>query len=52
MDLANQGHQGIVKTKQLIRDKERFPGIDKMAEQKVQNSLSCKAATENHDYVY
>ena len=45
VDLAHQGHQGIVKTKQLIRDKVSFPGIDKMAEQKVQNCLSCQAAT-------
>ena len=45
MDLAHQGHQGIVKTKQLIRDKVWFPGIDKMAEQKVQNCLSCQAVT-------
>ena len=45
VDLAHQGHQGIVKTKQLIRDKVWFPAIDKMAEQKVQNCLSCQAAT-------
>ena len=45
VDLAHQGHQGIVKTKQLIRDKVWFPGIDKMAEQKVQNCLSCQAVT-------
>ena len=45
VDLAHQGHQGIVKTKQLIRDKVWFPGIDKMAEQKVQNCLSCQVAT-------
>ena len=45
VDLAHQGHQGIVKTKQLIRDKLWFPEIDKMAEQKVQNCLSCQAAT-------
>ena len=45
VDLAHQGHQGIVKRKQLIGDKVWFPGMDKMAEQKVQNRLSCKAAT-------
>lgn len=37
LDLAHEGHQGIVKTKQLIRDKVWFPRIDKMAEEKVKN---------------
>jgi len=31
VDLAHGGHQGIVKTKQLIRDKVWFRGIDKLA---------------------
>ena len=44
VDLAHGGHQGIVKTKQLIRDKVWFPGIDKLAEEKVKNCLSCQAA--------
>ena len=35
VDLAHGGHQGIVKTKQLIRDKVWFLGIDKLAEEKV-----------------
>ena len=39
VDLARGGHQGIVKTKQLIRDKVWFPGIDKLAEEKVKNSF-------------
>jgi len=43
--LAHGGHQGIVKTKQLIRDKVWFPGIDKLAEEKVKNCLSCQAAS-------
>ena len=45
VDLAHGGHQGIVKTKQLIRDKVWFPGIDKLAEEKVKNCLSCQAAS-------
>ena len=31
VDLAHGGHQGIVKTKQLIIDQVWFPGIDKLA---------------------
>jgi len=45
VDLAHGGHQGIVKTKQLIRDKVWFPEIDKLEEEKVKNCLSCQAST-------
>ena len=45
VDLAHGGHKGIVKTKQLIRDKVWFPGIDKLAEEKVKNCLSCQVAS-------
>ena len=45
VDLAHGGHQGIVKTKQLIRDKVWLPGIDKLADEKVKNCLSCQAAS-------
>ena len=45
VDLAHQGHQGMVKTKQLIRDKVWFPGIDNLVEEKVKNCLSCQAST-------
>ena len=45
VDLAHQGHQGMVKTKQLIKENLWFPGIDRMAEEKMNNCLSCQAAT-------
>ena len=45
VDLAHQGHQGMVKTKQLIRDKVWFPGIDNLVEEKVKNCLSSQAST-------
>ena len=45
VELAHLGHQGIVKTKQLTRDKVWFPGIDKLTEDKVKNCPSCQAAT-------
>ena len=33
--LAHEGHQGLVKTKKLLREKVWFPGIDAMVEQAV-----------------
>lgn len=44
--LAHSGHQGIVKTKQLLRETVWFPGIDKMVEDMVSRCLACQAA--NH----
>ena len=35
INLAHAGHQGIVKTKALLRSKVYFPGIDRMAEDAV-----------------
>ena len=35
IEIAHASHQGIVKTKQLIREKVWFPGIDKKVEQKI-----------------
>ena len=40
LDIAHQGHQGIVKTKQLLRSKVWWPGIDKDAEKLVVNCLA------------
>lgn len=34
LDLAHAGHQGIVKTKSLIRSKVWYPGIDKQVERR------------------
>ena len=45
VDIAHEGHQGIVKTKQLIRQKVWFPGIDYMVEEKVNACLPCQATT-------
>ena len=47
VELAHLGHQGIVKTKQLVRDKRWFPGIDKLTEDKVKNYLSCQYLSSN-----
>ena len=45
IELAHVGHQDIVKTKRLIREKVWFPGTDKMVKEKVDNCLACQAAT-------
>ena len=45
VQLAHVGHQGIVKTKQLIREKVWFPGIDQMVKDRIDNCLACQAVT-------
>jgi hypothetical protein len=45
IDIAHEGHQGIVKTKQLIRTKVWFPGIDRLVEQTVSTCIPCQACT-------
>ena len=39
--LAHVGHQGMVKTKQLLRSRVWFPWIDAMVEQKVNKCREC-----------
>ena len=43
VDLAHEGHQGIVKTKALLREKVWFPGVDKMVQDKIERCIPCKA---------
>jgi transposase InsO family protein len=45
VELSHEGHQGIVKTKQLIREKVWFPGIDNMTAQLIKGCTACQAAT-------
>ena len=40
--IAHEGHLGIVKTKQLIRDRVWFPGIDAMVENEISQCISCQ----------
>ena len=40
--LAHAGHQGIVKTKSLLRETVWFPGIDNMVEKAVADCLPCQ----------
>ena len=45
IDLAHEGHQGIEKTKSLLREKVWFPGINSEVEKKVKSCLACQATT-------
>ena len=45
VDLAHEGHQGIVKTKALLREKVWFAGINDLTEKKVKSCITCQAAT-------
>ena len=39
------GHQGVIKTKQLVREKVWFSGIDTMVERICKECIMCQAAT-------
>ena len=41
--LAHEGHQGLVKTKKLLREKVWFPGMDAMVERAVKQCLACQS---------
>ena len=45
IQIAHEEHQGVVKTKQLLRTKVWFPGIDKLAEATVRSCVACQATT-------
>ena len=46
VQMAHEGHQGIVKTKQLLRSTMWFPNIDATVERAIANCLPCQAATD------
>jgi hypothetical protein len=45
LSLAHEGHLGVVKTKQLLREKVWFPRIDYKVDQLIKNCLACQSAT-------
>ena len=45
VDIAHEGHMGIVKTKALLREKVWFPCMDKMVENKIKACLPCQVVT-------
>ena len=42
--IAHEGHQGIVRTKQLLHEKVYFPNIDKLVEETCKSCIPCLAA--------
>ena len=51
IELAHEGHQGIAKTKALLRSKVWFPNMDKMTEDAVRKCLPCEVNNNrlNHE---
>ena len=45
VDIAHEGHLGIVKTKALLQEKVWFPCMDKMVETKSKACLTCQVVT-------
>ena len=50
VDIAYHSHQGIVKTKQLIRGKVWFPGTDKLVEETMRSCFPCQASNPTHSH--
>ena len=46
LELAHEGHQGIVKMKERLRSKVWWPGVDKDAEQKCRECYGCQLVTK------
>ncbi|XP_068675612.1 uncharacterized protein [Montipora foliosa] len=45
VNLAHEGHQGLVKTKSLLREKVWFPNIDRLVEVRVKSCDACLVTT-------
>ena len=45
IDIAHEGHMGVVKTQALIREKVWFPKISRLVEEKVKSCLACQVTT-------
>uniref|UniRef100_T1IKN6 RNA-directed DNA polymerase n=1 Tax=Strigamia maritima TaxID=126957 RepID=T1IKN6_STRMM len=46
LDIAHEGHQGIVKTKALIRSKVWWPGIDAQIEERIADCIQCQTQAQ------
>ena len=46
VNISHEGHQGILKMKQLLHSAVWFPGMDRMTEDIVRSCLPCQAATQ------
>ena len=47
IQIAHEGHQGMVKTKQLLRSYVWFPGIKKKTETFINSCLACQAVNDS-----
>ena len=47
LELAHEGHQGIVKTKERLRSKVWWSGLDKQAEKKCKHCYGCQLTTKH-----
>jgi transposase InsO family protein len=47
LDICHEAHLGIVKSKQLLRTKVWFPGIDRSMERKVAGCIPCQASVRS-----
>ena len=43
IDIAHENHQGLSKTKALLREKVWFPGIDELAQETLRSCIACQA---------
>ena len=49
LNIAHEGHQGITKTKALLKEKVWFPSIDRLTEAIVRDCLACQSNTIEHN---
>ena len=47
VNLAHEGHQGVVKTKERLRSKVWWPGMDREAERRCAECYGCQLVTKN-----
>ena len=47
INLAHEGHQGVVKTKERLRTKVWWPGMDREAEKRCSECYGCQLVTKN-----
>ena len=47
INIAHEGHQGLIKTKKLLREKVWFPNMDRMVEAKISSCLACAATSSD-----
>jgi hypothetical protein len=48
VELGHEGHQGAAGTKRLLRTRLWWPGMDRLAEARVEECLPCQAAVDSH----